>query len=445
MFASRPGLSGGIRLSGEALPRPPLAIRQMSYAPLLSLPLGRPGGARLLPVVREGAELRRGDLLARAADGCAPALHAPATGSVLRIGEQADANGGRVAVIQFAPFPGGTQEYPAAPGLDVEASEAAQIVAAIGAAGICGSATEELHAHLWQALERPASMLLLNGIEADPPSRRQAAVLHSQAVELRLGLRFLLKALGARRALLAVEEGDAAAAVLLSAEGESLPLSVHSLPPRYPQGHPSLLPRALAASFPDVASLAELAGAPCLELATVAEIGLLLASGRKLTDQVVALAGPALREPGHYRVPLGTPLRFALTEAGLDADVAGVVHGGLMRGEALATLDTPIAPGMTAFVALRAGDLPAQPPPLPCIRCGDCIEACPAQLHPAQLGLLAGKAEWRAMQEQFHLDRCIECGCCAHVCPSRIPLVQAFRVAKAALGRLPARSLEPLA
>ncbi|MCA1804307.1 MAG: 4Fe-4S dicluster domain-containing protein, partial [Xanthomonadaceae bacterium] len=66
---------------------------------------------------------------------------------------------------------------------------------------------------------------------------------------------------------------------------------------------------------------------------------------------------------------------------------------------------------------------------LPCIRCGECAVACPANLLPQQLYWHAHARDLDAVQE-YDLFDCIECGCCAQVCPSHIPLVQYFRYAK---------------
>ena len=54
-------------------------------------------------------------------------------------------------------------------------------------------------------------------------------------------------------------------------------------------------------------------------------------------------------------------------------------------------------------------------------------------LNPSQLGLLADQGEFARMADEFHLKDCFECGCCTFVCPSHIPLVQQFRIAKAAV------------
>ena len=49
------------------------------------------------------------------------------------------------------------------------------------------------------------------------------------------------------------------------------------------------------------------------------------------------------------------------------------------------------------------------------------------------LGMLAAKREYDLMGSAYHLGECFECGCCTFVCPSHIPLVQQFRIAKAAV------------
>ena len=47
--------------------------------------------------------------------------------------------------------------------------------------------------------------------------------------------------------------------------------------------------------------------------------------------------------------------------------------------------------------------------------------------------MLAEQRQYKTMAEEFHLMDCFECGCCTFVCPSHIPLVQLFRVSKAAV------------
>jgi electron transport complex protein RnfC len=66
---------------------------------------------------------------------------------------------------------------------------------------------------------------------------------------------------------------------------------------------------------------------------------------------------------------------------------------------------------------------------MPCIRCGDCAKACPADLQPFEMYWFS-RAKIFGKAQEYHLFDCIECGCCAYVCPSRIPLVDYYRFAK---------------
>jgi Na+-translocating ferredoxin:NAD+ oxidoreductase subunit C len=437
MFGSRPAFSGGIALpQRESLPGE-LPIRQMPFAPLLCLPLGQHAGRPAVPVVRAGEEVVRGQLIAQADEEAGVPLHAPATGRVLGIYEQPDPAGGTVGVIHLAPFPGDTQEYPGGPGCDLESASAESLIVAIRATGLVelGGEGRPVHARLESA--QRVDMLVLNGIESEPAFSHVAAIFQAHAADALMGLRYLLKASDTARAVLAVEPQDSAAArSLLAAAPDGLSLAVRILPARYPQGAEEVLLRVLAPAPARRGGRPVAADALCFHLATVAEVGRLLASGRAMTDQVVTLAGGALRDPGNYRVPLGTPLRFALEHAGLRSAPVRVLAGGPMRGQALASLDQPITRGTTGYVAMDRNEARTPEPSLPCIRCGDCIAACPVQLHPAELGLLARKNELREMLEKYYLDDCIECGCCAYVCPSHIPLLQVFRAAKAQWRRL---------
>ena len=66
---------------------------------------------------------------------------------------------------------------------------------------------------------------------------------------------------------------------------------------------------------------------------------------------------------------------------------------------------------------------------MPCIRCGDCADACPAGLRPQRLlrALLAQEPGGAIAQG---LADCSECGACDLACPSRIALRGRFAVAR---------------
>lgn len=81
--------------------------------------------------------------------------------------------------------------------------------------------------------------------------------------------------------------------------------------------------------------------------------------------------------------------------------------------------------------ALGMVPVPALPDEQACIRCGDCIDACPEGLEPQTLHKLISNGEIRLAASEG-LSRCTECGDCEPVCPSHIPLLDWIRVGKQA-------------
>ncbi|NNF03909.1 MAG: RnfABCDGE type electron transport complex subunit C, partial [Rhodothermales bacterium] len=258
------------------------------------------------------------------------------------------------------------------------------------------------------------------------------------------GIRYLLKATGADRVMIGVEANKKdAIAHLRAGLPDDLPATVEELRVKYPQGAEKLLISALLGREVPAGGLPIDVGVLCVNVATTAEIGRLLPNGRGIQERVITISGPAVKKKGNYRIPIGTPLRFILEYVEVAPDVNRVFLGGPMMGQAASSLDIPITKGTSGVVAFT--DTAAERTHshvYPCIRCGFCLEACPIFLNPSQMGILADNGEYERMRDEFNLMSCFECGSCSFVCPSHIPLVQRFRVSKAALRKADAEARE---
>jgi electron transport complex protein RnfC len=415
-----------------------LPIRQFPFAPVLAVPLLQHTGKAAIAVVREGQEVVRGECIARPDGNLSVAMHAPVTGVVERIALVPGIAGKMVPGIYLRPHPGSTQETGAGVPCELDAASPEQIIAAIQQAGIVGlgGAAFPTHVKLQIPADKHVDTLLLNGVECEPWLTTDHRVMLEQPADIVTGIRYLLKASGAGRAIIGVEANKLdVVQVLRDHISADLPVSVGVLQVKYPAGAEKMLVKALLGREIPSGALPLAVGVVVINVATAAEIGRLLPRGQGIQERVITITGPAVAKKGNYRIPLGTPLRFALESVGVAADVSQVFLGGPMMGQSLPSLDIPITKGTSGFVAYGGDGLPGARREFPCIHCGYCVDACPLFLNPSRLGLLALNADYDSMARDHHLRDCFECGACSYVCPAHIPLVQRFRAAKAQLRR----------
>lgn len=419
-----------------------LPIKQFPFAPVMIMPLSQHIGKPAVPVVREGQEVSRGQLIAEADGFMSVAMHAPASGLVQRIA-LAPGIGGRMApAIFIKPFPGSSQEVSEGTPCALDTATPDDILLAIQQAGIVGlgGAAFPTHVKLKVPADKPVDTLIINGVECEPYLTTDHRVMLEQPGDIFMGIRYLLKVTGAERAIIGVEANKLDVVEALRPElPDDVPVSVEVVAVKYPQGAEKMLIRALLGREVPSGGLPSDVGVVSVNVATTAEIGRLLPHGRGIQERVITIGGPAIRKKGNYRIPIGTPLRFALEYAGMDEHLSRVFLGGPMMGQALPSLDIPITKGTSGFIAFTDTQTAAQAE-YPCIRCAYCVDACPLFLNPSQLGLLAGAGELERMADEFNLMDCFECGSCSYVCPSHIPLVQRFRAAKSQLRKRRAAS-----
>jgi len=410
-----------------------LPVRRMPFAPMLVVPLAQHTGAPAIPLVHEGQEVVRGEPIAKAGGFVSVPMHAPATGRVMRIALAPSARGDLAPAIYISPHPGASQEILYGAPQDIERMTPAEIVQAVQDTGVVGlgGAAFPTHVKLKAPEGKTIDTVVVNGCECEPYLTADHRVMLEQPGEVLHGARIVMKALGATRAVVGVEDNKLdAVQALREALGGATDIVIEALPAKYPQGAEKMLVKVLLGREIPSAGLPADVGLAVFNVATLAQIGDLLPRRQGLIERVVTIAGPGVRKPGNYLMALGTPLRWALQQADCTKDVASVILGGPMMGAAAGSLDVPVTKGVTGILVLTKREVKSHSRIYPCIHCAACVDVCPMHLNPSRLGMLARKDRYEEMETDYHLMDCFECGCCSYVCPSHIPLVQYFRVAK---------------
>ncbi len=412
-----------------------LPIRRLPFAPRLYIPLSQHRGAPARPLVQPGEEVVRGAPIAEAQGFVSVPMHAPATGVVKAIDLISSAEGPKTEGIILDVYEGASQEVLYEAPRDPAAMSPGEIVQAVQDSGLVGQggAAFPSHVKLQVPEGRTLDTLVVNGCECEPFLTCDHRIMLEQTEDMLSGIHIALRALGLKRAMIAVENNKLDA---LEAIGKLLPddgsISVHSLATKYPQGAEKMTIESLLNRQVPSGGLPADVGVAVFNVGTLAQIGALLPRSRGLIERVVTVSGPGVGRPGNYMVPVGTPMGFLLHHVGASAQASEVILGGPMMGMAVASLEVPVTKAMSGVVVMDAADPDLTPRKThPCIRCSRCVEACPMHLDPSTLGLLASKREYELMADQYNLMDCFECGCCSYVCPSNIPLVQYFRIAKA--------------
>jgi len=419
------------------------AIRRMAFPPQLVVPLAQHVGRPSRPIVRVGQPVRRGERIAEADGFMSVAQHAPATGVVEAIELRPLSRGeiGQAIVIRVCL--GDCQTAIGNP-RDIDALGRDELLGLIQDSGMVGlgGAAFPTHVKLSIKPEQTVDTLLVNGCECEPYLTCDHRTMLESSEDLIRGIRIALRITGAARAIIGIEDNkpDAIARLraLAQADGD---IAVRAVPSFYPQGAEKILLKTLLGREVPSGGLIADVGATMQNVGTLAQLGRLLPRGEALIERAVTVAGPGMERPGNYIIPIGTPVGFVLKQVGFAGSSSRLVLGGPMMGQAVASLTVPIVKGSSGVLVMDAETVTQRPRrTYPCIRCGECLRACPLHLNPKELGLLSAKREYTLMAERFHLNDCFECGCCALVCPAAIPLVQHFRVAKAVNRRALART-----
>lgn len=398
----------------------------------LVVPLHQHVGATAKPMVQPGDRVLKGQMIGQADGYVSAAVHAPTSGRVIAVDQQPMPHPSGLPDGCVTLEADGEDRWIDRQPLDYRRLHPSDLRNAIRHAGVVGlggavfpSAVKmNLSGHC-ERLEH----LILNGAECEPWMTCDDLIMRERAAEIVAGIHIMVHLLNPREVLLGIEDDKPEAIAAMTAACTGTGYQVCPVPTRYPSGGAKQLTKLLTDKEAPVNGRSTDIGVQCFNVATAYTLHRAVNCGEPVISRIVTVTG-GVNQPQNVDTLLGTLFADVIAQCGgYREGVERLIMGGPMMGFALHRDDVPVTKATNCILAVSANELTPEQPAMPCIRCGDCVDVCPAKLLPQQLYWFARAKEFDKARDH-HLFSCIECGCCSYVCPSHIPLVQYYRYAK---------------
>lgn len=408
----------------------------------LMIPMVQHIGAPCEPVVKAREEVLFGQKIADVGAPISAPIHATVSGKIGVGTVCLLPSGRRVPALPLKPaeseaLPANVLEDfldRAWDGVDPAGYDPEAIVQAVREAGVVGQggATFPTHFKLRRNPKTPIDTVILNGCECEPYLTADHRLMVEAPEPIVIGLQLAVRACGAERGIIAIEENkpDAIEAMRKVIAGRP-GLEVVVCATQYPMGgERQLIAAVLGREVPSAPQ-----GLPLhvrvvvVNVATAHSIARGVVKGKPFTHRVVSVTGGGVVEPGNWLVPVGTMFSELIAACGgVKPDAVKVLAGGPMMGPTVPHLDVPVTKGVGGITIMTEAET-AHWQESPCMRCGRCVNNCPLYLATTKIAHAVMHRDYE-LAEKYHMSACCECGCCSYVCPAGIPLAQYIRAGK---------------
>jgi Na+-translocating ferredoxin:NAD+ oxidoreductase subunit C len=282
-------------------------------------------GRASVPIVKVGQEVVRGEPIAVADHFVSVPMHAPATGVIRAIGLAPTAEGPKTQAIFLKVYHAASQQVLYGSECEPEHMNVKDIIQAVQDAGLVGLGGGAFPSHV--KMQPPAGRvihtLIVNGCECEPYLTCDHRLMLEYPADLMIGARLAMRAIGAERAIIGVEDNklDAVSHLRARIPEASADHGARRSRPNIPQGAEKML----------ITALLEYRGsgrANCRRMSrVVCSTSVPWRRWASWCRRDTASSSAWSRSAGRRSriratswVPIGTPVRFLLDQVGAQAD-----------------------------------------------------------------------------------------------------------------------------
>lgn len=372
-------------------------------------------------IVSEGEKVFLGEPIAKMGEGLGANVHASISGKIIGVRSIDQGQGDEITCVvienDFREQPREIHHET----IDDLTSE--MIVERVEAAGVVGLGGATFPSHVKLNPKEEIHTCIFNGAECEPLLMADAALMVTQGEKLFKGCELVLKAVAAKKGVIAIEDDKQEAIEVMRKLCQNNPqLSVVEVPSVYPQGSTEMLFKTITGKEVPAGGSTRDLGYLIINVATTAAVFEAIDPGIPLSHRICSVVGDVKKQKNVY-FPIGTSIEDMIDFCeGFEGKPSKIITGGFMMGKTVDTMAASLTKSANGLIVINETH-DEDSTPSPCIMCARCVEVCPIELLPHQLEKAYLKENWERM-DKLYADSCINCGCCTYICPARRHLAE---------------------
>lgn len=379
----------------------------------------------VIPLVKKGDYVMKGTSLAKTKGTYPIELFSSISGTVIDTEEHYTFNGEKVNSIKIENDFKELMNDLEIP--DIKAMNREEFTNFIKEKGIVGLSGNGFPTYVKYQGSTPIKTLIVNAVECEPYITADYMLLKKHTAEVLEGIHDIMKINHIDEAYLAIKiNNDEIKELIHNLIGTYPEIKLIEVPNLYPMGWEKSLVQYI--KHVDYKNLPIEKNIVVDNVATIYAIYEALHFGKPLMERIITFTGEMFKKPQNMLLKVGTPINEIIESLGLkrNRDIV-FIAGGPMMGKSLPSEELIMTSNLNC-VLIQSFQSPLTSSP--CIRCGKCVQVCPAKITPV---LIKDNINDIDCLKNLKVNNCISCGLCSYICPAQIRVREYVALAKANL------------